>query len=382
MNFQLTEEQLMLQQTIRDFAQSEIAPLAHELDEESRFPTENIRKMGEMGLMGMMVPAEFGGGGMGALEYVIALEEIAAACASTAVTMSVNNSLFLSCLMQFASEAQQKKYIPAWAQGAKLGAYSLSEPGSGSDAGALRCAAAKSGGKYLLNGTKNWITNGPNADAMIVFARTSDDKHKGISAFIVEKTFPGFQIGKIEKKLGIRASSTSELILKNCEVPEENRLGAEGDGFKIAMSTLDGGRIGIGAQALGIARSAFETAVKYSQERQAFGKSINEFQGIQWKIADMAVSLDAARLLVHRAAWMKANNMSVTKEAAMAKLFASEHANDVCREAVQVLGGYGYSREYPVERCFRDAKITEIYEGTSEIQRIVISRQVLKEIIK
>ena len=376
MDFQLNEEQLLLQQTMRDFAKREIAPHAAKLDESSTFPTENIKKMAEMGIMGMMVPHELGGGGMSTLDYVIVLEEIAAACASTAVTMSVNNSLYLTCLMHFANDAQKKKYIPDWASGNKLGAYSLSEPGSGSDAGALRCQAEKKGDKYFLNGTKNWITNGPNADAIIVFARTSTDKHKGISAFIVEKNYPGFQIGKIEKKLGIRASSTSELNFKNCEVPAENLLGAEGDGFKIAMATLDGGRIGIGAQALGIGRAAFEAATKYAKEREAFGKVIADFQAIQWKIADMATKLDAARLLIHRAAWLKSEGKNVGKEAAMAKLYCSEVFHRVANHCVQLHGGYGLMEEYPAAKFYRDQKLLEIGEGTSEIQRLVISRHI------
>ncbi|MBI4211743.1 MAG: acyl-CoA dehydrogenase [Deltaproteobacteria bacterium] len=381
MNFHLNEEQVMLQTMVREFAAQEIAPKAAKLDESSEFPYEAVKKMADLGLMGMMVPAELGGGGMDVLSYAIALEEIAAACASTAVTMSVNNSLFLSCLMNFATTVQKQKYIPEWAAGKKLGAYALSEPGTGSDAANQRTTAVRNGNTYILNGTKNFITNGPQADAMIVFAMTDrEKKHKGISAFIVEKNFPGYQVGKVEKKLGIRASSTSEIVLKNCEVPAENILGQESDGFRIAMATLDGGRIGIAAQALGIARAAFEAAVKYSTQREAFGQAISQFQGIQWKLADMAMNIDAARLLMYRAAAMKSKGESVTKEAAMAKLFASEAANMVTKEAIQVFGGYGYCKEYPVERYFRDAKITEIYEGTSEIQRIVIARQVLKEV--
>ncbi|OGQ23008.1 MAG: acyl-CoA dehydrogenase [Deltaproteobacteria bacterium RIFCSPLOWO2_02_FULL_44_10] len=381
MNFELTEDQKLLQQTVREFAQHEIAPHAAKLDELSEFPYEHVKKMAELGLMGMMVPPELGGGGMDNLSYVLALEELSAACASTAVTMSVNNSLYCGCLLSSANEAQKKKYIPDWASGKKLGAYALSEPGTGSDAANQKTTASKQGNKYLLNGTKNFITNGPQADAMIVFAMTDKEKrHKGISAFIVEKNFSGFNVGKVEKKMGIRASSTSEIVFKNCEVPVENRLGEEGDGFKIAMTTLDGGRIGIATQALGIARAAFETAAKYSTQREAFGQTISQFQGIQWKLADMAMNIDAARLLIHRAAWMKARGERVTKQAAMAKLFASEMAMNVTKDAIQVLGGYGYCREYPVERYFRDAKITEIYEGTSEIQRIVIAREVLKEI--
>jgi len=333
--------------------------------------------------MGMMIPTDLGGVGLDTLAYVLVLEEICAACASTGVTMSVNNSLFLGPIFKFGNDAQKKKYIPEFAQGKKLGAYALSEPGSGSDAAALQTTATLRGNKYILNGTKNFITNGPHADAMIIFTTLDKTKkHKGIAAFIVEKGFKGFSVGKVEKKLGIRASSTSSVILDSCEVPAENRLGEEGEGFKIAMSTLDSGRIGIATQALGIGRAAFEFSTKYATQREAFGQTISQFQAIQAKISDMAVQLDAARLLVWRAAWMKDRGLPIIKEAAMAKLFASEAATFVTKEAVQVLGGYGYIREYPVERFFRDAKITEIYEGTSEIQRLVIAREVLKELTK
>jgi butyryl-CoA dehydrogenase len=295
--------------------------------------------------------------------------------------MSVNNSLYCAPIVKFGSDSQKERYVKPFARGQKLGAYALSEPGTGSDAANQKTTAAKKGDKYILNGTKNFITNGPNADAMIVFAMTDKEKrHKGISAFIVERTFPGYSVGKKENKLGIRASSTSSIILDNCEVPEANLLGREGDGFAIAMWTLDGGRIGIGTQALGIARAALEVAAKYSTEREAFGRPISEFEGIQWKLADMAMNIDAARLLVHRAAWLKDKGLPCSKEASMAKLFASETANFAAKEAVQTLGGYGYCKEYPAERYFRDAKITEIYEGTSEVQRIVIAKNVLKEI--
>ncbi len=382
MDLTLTDEQRMLQEMVRNFAQKELAPKAAKLDEESLFPAEAVKKLAELGLMGIMVPTELGGAGMDPLSYVIVLEEVASACASTAVTLSVNNSLYLDCLLKHASDSQKKKYIPDFAQGKKLGAYALSEPGTGSDAANQRTTAVLKGDKYILNGTKNFITNGPNADAMIIFAMTDKEKrHKGISAFIVERGFSGYKVGKVEKKLGIRASSTSEIVLDNCEVPKENILGKEGDGFAIAMATLDGGRIGIAAQAIGISRAAFETAAKYSMMREAFGKPISDFEGIQWKIADMAMKIDAARLLMWRAAWLKSKGQKYTKEAAMAKLFASETSMEVTREAIQVLGGYGYCKEYPVERFFRDAKITEIYEGTSEIQRIVIAKNVLKEIV-
>lgn len=382
MDFNLTDEQKMLRDMARDFAQKELAPNAAKWDQESHFPAEAVAKMAELGLMGITVPVELGGAGMDNLSYVLAMEEIAAVCASTAVIMSVNNSLYLDCIMRVANDAQKKKYIPDYAQGKKLGAYALTEPNAGSDAGAVRTVAVKKGDKYILNGTKAFITNGPQADACVLYATTDRaKKHKGMCAFIIEKDFPGYKVGKKEDKLGIRASSTSEIILENCEVPEENMLGKEGEGFYIAMAGLDGGRIGIATQALGIARAAFEAAAKYSKERESFGQPISEFQGIQWKIADMALKVDASRLLVHRAAWLKDQKMKHSKEASMAKLFASEAANWCAKEAVQVYGGYGYSKEYPVERYYRDAKITEIYEGTSEIQRIVIAKNALKELI-
>ncbi len=381
MDFQLSDDHKMIQQMARDFAEKEVAPVAAKLDETSTFPAAAIKKMAEIGFMGIMVPQELSGGGMDQLAYVLVLEEISAACASTAVTMSVNNSLYCMPIVKFGTDAQKQKYVPEFAQGLKLGAYALSEPGTGSDAANQRTVAVKKGDKYILNGTKNFITNGPNADAMIIFAMTDKEKkHKGISAFIVEKGFKGYSVGKVEHKMGIRASSTSEIVLTDCEVPAENLLGAEGQGFAIAMNTLDGGRIGIATQALGIARAAFESSTKYSTVREAFNQPISNFQMIQQKIADMALKIDASRLLIHRAAWLKQNNLPHTKEAAMAKLFASEAATYVTKEAIQILGGYGYCCEYPQERYFRDAKITEIYEGTNEIQRVVIARNVLKEL--
>lgn len=382
MDFKLSEEHQMISQLARDFAQKELVPKASELDEKSEFPTENVRKMAELGFMGMMAPQELGGAGLDMLSYVLVLEELAAACASTAVTMSVNNSLFLGPILKFGTEAQKKKYVPDYAQGKKLGAYALSEAGCGSDAAALKCRVEKRGNKYILNGSKAWITNGPQANAIIVFATLDPTKrHKAICALIVDTKSKGFSVGKIEKKLGIKASSTATINLENVEVAAENLLGEEGKGFSIAMATLDNGRIGIGTQALGIGRGAYDFARKYATEREAFDQPIAKFQSIQNKLADMAMDLDAARLLIWRAAWMKDQGLAFTKEAAMAKLFASEAANKTAKEAVQILGGYGYSREYPVERAFRDAKITEIYEGTSEIQRLVIAREILKEII-
>lgn len=382
MDLTLTDEQKMLQQMARDFAQKELAPKAAKWDQNAEFPAEAVAKMAELGLMGICAPTELGGAGMDNMAYVLVLEEIAAACASTAVTMSVNNSLYIDCILKNGSDAIKQKYIPEFAQGKKLGAYALTEPSAGSDAASLRTTAVKKGGKYILNGTKAFITNGPHADAMVLYATVDrEKKHRGITAFVIEKGFSGFKVGKKEDKLGIRASSTSEIILDNCEVPVENVLGEEGKGFYIALATLDGGRIGIATQALGIARAAFEAAAKYSSEREQFGMPLMDFEGIQWKIADMAVKIDAARLLIHRVAWMKDSGMKHGKEAAMAKLFASEAANWIAKEAVQIFGGYGYSKEYPVERYFRDAKITEIYEGTSEIQRIVIAKNALKDLL-
>ncbi|MCE9624739.1 MAG: acyl-CoA dehydrogenase [Deltaproteobacteria bacterium] len=381
MDFALNEEHKMIRDMARNYAQKELAPVAAELDQKSEFPSRHLPKMAELGLLGMMVPTEWGGSGLDTLAYVLALEEVSAACASTSVTMSVNNSLYCGPIVKFGTDAQKEKYLTPYASGQKLGAYALSEPGTGSDAANQQTTAVLKGDKWILNGRKNFITNGPNADAMIVYAMNDKEKrHKGISAFLVEKNFPGFAVGKVEKKLGICASSTSEIVLDNCEVPAANLLGQAGQGFTIAMSTLDSGRIGIGTQALGIARAAYEAARKYSTEREAFGKKIYEFGAIEGFIADMATEVDASRLLVHRAAWLKDQGQPFGKEASMAKLFASETAMRVTNKAIQVHGGYGYIKEYPVERYYRDAKITEIYEGTSEIQRLVICRHVLKEI--
>jgi len=381
MDFALNEEHKMIRDMARNYAQKELAPVAAELDQKSEFPSRHLPKMAELGLLGMMVPTEWGGSGLDTLAYVLALEEVSAACASTSVTMSVNNSLYCGPIVKFGTDAQKEKYLTPYASGQKLGAYALSEPGTGSDAANQQTTAVLKGDKWILNGRKNFITNGPNADAMIVYAMNDKEKrHKGISAFLVEKNFPGFAVGKVEKKLGICASSTSEIVLDNCEVPAANLLGQAGQGFTIAMSTLDSGRIGIGTQALGIARAAYEAARKYSTEREAFGKKIYEFGAIEGFIADMATEIDASRLLVHRAAWLKDQGQPFGKEASMAKLFASETAMRVTNKAIQVHGGYGYIKEYPVERYYRDAKITEIYEGTSEIQRLVICRHVLKEI--
>lgn len=381
MDFSLSEENKMVQDMAKSFAQKEIAPIAAELDAKGEFPSKLIPKMAELGLMGMMVSPDWGGSGLDTLSYVLALEEISVACASTAVTMSVNNSLYCGPIERLGTDSQKEKFLIPFAKGEKLGAYALSEPGTGSDAANQQTTAFLKGDKYILNGRKNFITNGPHADAMIIYAMTDKAKrHKGISSFIVDKNSHGFSVGKIEKKLGICASSTSEIVLENCEVPKENILGGEGQGFGIAMDTLDSGRIGIATQAIGIARAAFEAAAKYSTEREAFGNTISEFQAIQHFLADMAVDIDAGRLLIHRAAFLKDKGKRVSKQAAMAKLFCSEAAMWIATKAIQIFGGYGYVKDYPVERHFRDAKITEIYEGTSEIQRLVIARNILKEI--
>jgi alkylation response protein AidB-like acyl-CoA dehydrogenase len=377
---ELTEEQRMIRNVAREFAEKEIKPVASRLDIDGKFPTELVQKLGELGFMGIFVPEKYGGSGMDTLSYVLALEEICKACASTGVIMSVNNSLVCDPILSFGTEEQKRRYLVPLAKGEKIGCFSLSEPAAGSDAGSIRTTATRDGNYYIINGTKNWVTNGPEADVIILFASADLSKrHHGITAFIVDKGTQGIIVGKVEHKLGIRASSTSQLIFEDCRVPAQNRLGEEGEGFRIAMQTLDGGRIGIGAQAVGIAQAAFEEAVKYSKQREAFGQSISNFQGIQFMLADMATRIEASRLLVWQAACMKDKKMRVTKQAAMAKLFASEAAMWVTTKAIQIHGGYGYTMEYPVERYFRDAKITEIYEGTSEIQRIVIANQILKE---
>ena len=373
--FMLSDHHKMILETARDFAKKQIDPIAADLDKTGRFPKEIIAQLGEMGFMGMMVPEEFGGAGMDAMSYAIAMEVISAACASTGVIMSVNNSLVCQPLLDWGNDEQKKKFLTPLAQGKKLGCFALSEPGNGSDAAALKTTAVRDGDHYILNGTKNWITNGLEADTALIFATLDKNKgSKSVAVFIVEKGTPGFSPGKVEEKLGIHASSTTQLILDNVKIPVSQRLGEEGAGFKIAMSTLDGGRIGIASQAVGIAYSALEAAKKFAREREAFGAPIGKLQGIQWHIADMATKVDAARLLTWRAAQKKDTGERFTREAAMAKLFASEAATWVANKGLQVHGGYGYVREYPAERHYRDAKITEIYEGTSEIQRIVIGR--------
>ncbi len=369
----------MIKETAKEFAEKEIMPNAAKYDEEGLFPEEIIKKLGELGFMGMMVPEEYGGGGLDCVSYVLAVEEISRACAGTGVAMSVNNSLVCQPILDHGSEEQKKKYLPDLATGKKLGAFSLTEPEAGSDAANVQTTAVLDGDHYVLNGTKIFVTNGGRADIIVLFASTDKSlKAKGITAFIIEKGMPGFRVGKNENKMGIRASVTSELILEDCRVPKENVLGEVGKGFKIALKALDGGRIGIAAQAVGIGRACLEEATQYSKERKQFGKAICEFQAIQWMLADIATELDAARLLTLRAAHAKDKGLPFSKEAAMAKLFASEAAVRAAIKAVQIHGGYGYMKEYPVERHFRDAKITEIYEGTSEVQRMVIAANLLR----
>ncbi|HTF19609.1 MAG TPA: acyl-CoA dehydrogenase [Chryseolinea sp.] len=378
MNFQLTEEQLAARSAAREFAQSELLPGVIDRDTHQRFPAEQIRKMGELGFLGMMVNPAYNGGGMDTISYVLAMEEISKIDASASVCMSVNNSLVCWGLEKFGSPEQKEKYLKRLAtQG--IGAFCLSEPEAGSDATSQRTTAIDMGDHYLLNGTKNWITNGSTASVYIVIAQTdASKKHKGINALIVEKEMPGFTVGRKEDKMGIRGSDTHSLMFSDVKVPKQNRIGEDGFGFQFAMTTLNGGRIGIASQALGIAAGAYELALKYSKERKAFGKHLAEHQAIQFKLADMATQIDAARLLVHQAAWLKDQGEDFVRAAAMAKLFASQVAQDVTTEAVQIHGGYGYVKEYHVERLMRDAKITQIYEGTTEIQKMVISRSILK----
>jgi alkylation response protein AidB-like acyl-CoA dehydrogenase len=378
MDFKLTEEQEMIRETARSFAEEYLKPFAMERDEQQKFPKEAIEKLGELGFMGMMVADKWGGSGLDAQTYVLVIQELSKVDASAGVICSVNNSLVCFNIEKYGTEAQKEKYLRPLATGKALGAYSLSESVSGSDAASLICFAEKKNDHYLVNGTKMWVTNGGSSDFVVCFIRTDkSNKTKGISAFIVDKKFPGFKVGKKENKLGIRASDTTELIFENCMVPKENILGEEGLGFKIAMETLDGGRIGIAAQAIGIAEGAFDEAVKYAKSREQFGQPIARFQANEFKIADMATRIDASKMLLNKACWLRDNGQKYGKEAAMAKLFASETAMWVTTQAVQIHGGYGYTKEYPVERMMRDAKITEIYEGTSEIQRVVIARSVL-----
>ena len=380
MHFQLTEEHEMIRQAARDFAQTELLPGVIERDEEQKFPKEQVRQMGEVGFMGMMVSTEYGGSGMDTLSYVLAMEELSKIDASASVAMSVNNSLVCWGLEKFGNEEQKRKYLTPLAKGEVIGAFCLSEPEAGSDATSQSTTAVDCGDHYLLNGTKNWITNGNSASIYLVIAQTDVAKgHRGINALIVERDMPGFVVGKKEQKMGIRGSDTHSLMFTDVKVPKENRIGEDGFGFKFAMKTLSGGRIGIAAQALGIAAGALELATKYAQQRRAFGKVIADHQAIAFMLADMATRVEAARLLVYKSAWLKDQGLPFDKESAMAKLYASETAMWVATQAVQVHGGYGYVKEYHVERLMRDAKITEIYEGTSEIQRVVISRAHLQE---
>ena len=377
--FPFSKEHEMLRSAARDFAQNEIAPIAAEFDESGEFPYKTIKKMGEMGLMGIEIPEEYGGAGMDTLSYVLALEEICKVDAAHGVIMSVNNSLYCFGINKFGTDAQKDKFLRPVASGSSIGAYSLTEPMSGSDAGTMRSRAVLDGDAYVLNGRKSWVTSGPVADFMVVFMMTDPDKkQKGITAFLVDAKKPGFIRGKKEPKLGIRASATSEIVFEDYRCPVEDRLGQEGEGFKIAMAVLDAGRIGIATQALGISEAAYDAAANYANEREAFGQKIGEFQGISFKIADMKTRIEASRLLIYQAALSKENSkitgQRYSLEASMAKLFASETAMFVSHAAVQIHGGMGYSKELPVERYFRDAKITEIYEGTSEIQRLVIAR--------
>ncbi|GMA50881.1 acyl-CoA dehydrogenase [Alicyclobacillus contaminans] len=380
MRFQLDKEHEQLRALVREFAEKEVAPGAAERDEAEQFDRSLFDKMGELGLTGIPWPEEYGGAGMDYLGYVIAVEELSRVCASTGVTLSAHTSLAGWPIYKFGTEEQKQKYLRPMAEGRWLGAYGLTEPGSGSDAAGMRTTAVRDGDHYVLNGSKVFITNGGPAEVYVVFALTDPEKRsRGITAFIVEKGTPGFSFGKKEKKMGIRASTTVELIFDNCRVPVENRLGEEGFGFKIAMMTLDGGRNGIAAQALGIAQGAYELARNYARERKQFGKSIADLQAIQFKLADMATKIEAARLLTYQAAWLESQGLPYGKASAMSKVFASDTAMEVTTEAVQIFGGYGFIREYPVERYMRDAKITQIYEGTNEIQRLVIARSILAE---
>ncbi len=382
MSLALTPEHEMIRQAARDFAQNEIVPIAGHYDETGEFPVGTIKKMGAQGFMGLEIPEEYGGAGLDTIAYVLAMVEISKADAAHGAIMSVNNSLFCHAIYRWGTEAQKQKFLQPVASGRKIGAYSLTEPMSGSDAGSMKSRAVREGEAYLINGRKSWVTSAPVADYILLFTMTAPEKkHKGITAFLVETDRPGFARGKTEPKLGIRASATSEIVFENYHCPVENRLGEEGEGFKIAMGVLDAGRIGIAAQALGIAEAAYEASVEYARQREAFGSKIGEFQGIQFKIADMKTRLEASRLLIYDAALAKMRSHETgeryTLKASMAKLFASETAMFCAHQAVQIHGGLGYSKELPVERYFRDAKITEIYEGTSEIQRLVIARQEL-----
>ncbi len=379
MKLELNEQQKMIQKMIREFAEKEVGPIAADLDKTEEYPTKTLEKLAKLGILGSIIPTEYGGAGLDTISYTIIVEELSRKCASTGVIISVHNSLASWPIIKYGNEEQKKKYLPILAKGEKIGAFAGTEPNAGSDLGAMQTTAVLKGNKFIINGDKTFITSGSNAGIFIVFAVTDKSAgSKGISAFIVENTFKGFKVGSIYEKLGINASGTSELIFENMEVPKENLLGKEGDGFKIALSALDGGRIGIAAQAVGIAQASLDESIEYSKQRQQFGKSLAQFQAIQWMIADIATRIEAARYLVYNAAYKKDSGERISKEAAMAKLFASETAVDSAIKAVQIHGGYGYTKEYTVERLFRDSKITEIYEGTSEVQRLVISSSLLR----
>lgn len=379
MEFGLTTEQRLIKQMVKSFALNEVKPIAAEVDETERFPMENVKKMGELGMMGIPFDKKYGGAGGDVLSYILTVEELSKVCATTGVIVSAHTSLGAGAINDFGTEEQKQKYLVPLAKGEKIGAFCLTEPGAGTDAAGQQTVAVLDGDHYVLNGSKIFITNGGVADTFVIFAMTDKKQGtRGISAFIVEKDFPGFSIGKVEDKLGIRGSSTTELIFENCIVPKENLIGKEGKGFGMAMKTLDGGRIGIAAQALGIAEGAYEEAIKYMKERKQFGRNLGAFQGLQWMIAEMDTKIEAARHLVYKAAWLKQNKLPYSVEAARAKLFAAEVAMEVTTKAIQIHGGYGYTKDYPVERMMRDAKITEIYEGTSEVQKMVISGAALR----
>ncbi len=379
MDLELTEEHRMLQRTVREFAEAEVRPRARELDETGHFPRDTIARAAELGLTGVALPESAGGAGFDHIAYTIVIEEISRVCASTGVILSVQNSLYCDPVFRFGTEEQKKKFLVPYARGEKIGCYALTEPQAGSNAAALATRAVRRGDRYIVNGTKAWITNGAVADAALVYVNTDPERgEKGITALLIERGTPGFQVGREEKKMGLNATACCELVFTDCEVPVENRLGAEGEGYRIALSTLDGGRIGIAAQAVGIAQGAFEAALAYARQRRAFGQPIAEFQAIQFMLADMSTEIEAARLLTRRAAWKQDTGQRFTLEASIAKLFASEMATRVAHRAIQIHGGNGYSREYPVERAYRDARVTEIYEGTSEIQRLIIASWVLR----
>jgi alkylation response protein AidB-like acyl-CoA dehydrogenase len=380
MSYKFTEEQLMIQSMVRDLARTEFAPKAMQRDKTKEFPFDNLKKLGELGLMGMMVPPDYGGSGADTVSYVLALAEVAYACAATAVVMSVHNSIVCESILRFGTGEQKKKYLQPLAIGEILGAFALTEPNAGSDPSRQTTKAVFEGDRYVLNGTKRFTTTGKNAGLIIVTAKTDETaRHKGISAFLIEQHTPGLTVGPLEDKMGLRASDTVDLIFEDCQIPAENRLGNEGDGFMIAMTGLDGGRIGIAAQSIGVAQAAFDASVQYAREREQFGQSISKFQGLRWIVADMATEIEAARLMMLSAAAMKDNGENYTLQASMAKLFASEMVNRVTAKAIQLHGGYGFTKEYPVERFYRDARVFTIYEGTSEIQRVVISNLIFRD---